>query len=448
MSFERKMKKQGMSKLDEIVPNPYAKPNRFPFWARIAVPVGSVLLATSIALAIALPLSLGGSRKDASALNKVLDLTGVSEIQAEMPYPTFKNVLEGHSSLLRIRSGYDESIEKKIALTLPPKVLNSNTHYKEQGNTLDAWFMYYGGCIREEAMIDAVSAYAFPKAESIPAFINGEEVVGVYYEGYVSILDDVMDDLEIEYPYLMSQYYKVRCSLDGDRISESPEYGFSEALRYREYRVYPHLLNGFRLYQTNAIVSVVEDGMSLSTTSWEDFFDYDSNPSGMDGRSFHIPELQPYLEEASGAIPYDLFKSAALKYRDFYRAEVLFNAEYTVIDAVDPSKRNLETIVYRDYQEYNISPLPGWGLPYDEAYFQSNLLVTFTLAYQGEHGAYWDEIFLTKSYRKGEETYLEVNVTAPKEPVNEYAKTLLIEMPVEDLATLSYDPILLYRFGN
>lgn len=450
MNFERQMKRRGTSKLDQMVPNPYAKPRRFPIWARVVIPAGSAALVASIALAVALPLSLGGLKKDASALNALLGATGASqrETQAAMPYPTFKRVLEGHSSLLRVRYGYDESVERKIALTLPSNVLDNNSHYKEQGNTLDAWFMYRGGCIREGALIDALSAYAFPLAETIPAFIGGEEVVGVYYEGHTSILDDVMDDLEIEYPYSVSQYYKVRCSLDGDRISESPEYGFSEALRYREYRVYSQLLDGFRLYQTNPIVPVTGEGLDLSATSWSSFFDYDMDPSVSDGRPFHIPELQTYLNAANATIPYEVFKSVALKYRDFCRTEVPFDAQYAVCDAVDPAKRNLETTVYRDYPDYALSPLTGWGLPYDEGYFQTNLLVAFTLAYQGEYGAYWDEIRLTKSYRKGEETYLEVNVTSPSEPAKEYAKTLVVGMAKDELATPSYDPIVLYSFGN
>ena len=450
MNFDRQMKRRGMAKLDGIVPNIYPKSKRFPIWARIAIPVGGAVLATSIALAIALPLSLGSVRRDASALNTILGVTGASESgqQEAMPYPTFKKVLEGHSSLLRVRSGYDESVERKVALTLPSSVLSGNAHYKEQGNTLDAWFMYHGGCIREGALIDALSAYSFPLSETIPASINGEEVVGVYYEGHASILDDVTDDLEIKFPYVMDQYYKVRCSLDGNVVREYPEYGLSEALLYCEYRVYPHFLDSFRLYQTNSIVSIVGEAMNLSTTSWGDFFDYDTNPNSKDGRPFHIIELQEYLGARGGAIPYDVFKSIALKYRDFYGTEVPFESKYSVCDAVDPAKGNLETAVYRDYHQYAASPLPKWGLPYDEDYFQSSILATFTLVYQGEYGAYWNDIILTKSYRKGEETYLEVNITEPKQPAKEYAKTLIVEMAAEDLATPSYDPILLYHFGN
>ena len=125
-----------------------------------------------------------------------------------------------------------------------------------------------------------------------------------------------------------------------------------------------------------------------------------------------------------------------------------FEAQYSVCDAVDPAKGNLETAVYRDYHQYAASPLPEWGLTYDEDYFQSSILATFTLVYQGEYGAYWDDIILTKSYRKGEEAYLEVNITEPKQPAKEYAKTLIVEMATEDLATPSYDPILLCHFGN
>lgn len=60
MSIERRMKKriqQIDDNLDQIVKNPYEKKHRFPLWAKISIPVGSVVLASIVALSVILPLS-------------------------------------------------------------------------------------------------------------------------------------------------------------------------------------------------------------------------------------------------------------------------------------------------------------------------------------------------------------------------------------------------------
>lgn len=60
MSIEKRMKKriqQIDDNLDQIVKNPYEKKRRFPLWAKISIPVGSVVLASIVALSVILPLS-------------------------------------------------------------------------------------------------------------------------------------------------------------------------------------------------------------------------------------------------------------------------------------------------------------------------------------------------------------------------------------------------------
>ena len=60
MSIEKRMKKriqQIDDNLDQIVKNPYEKKHRFPLWAKISIPVGSVVLASIVALGVILPLS-------------------------------------------------------------------------------------------------------------------------------------------------------------------------------------------------------------------------------------------------------------------------------------------------------------------------------------------------------------------------------------------------------
>ena len=60
MSTEKRIKKriqQIDDNLDQIVKNPYEKKHRFPLWAKISIPVGSVVLASIVALGVILPLS-------------------------------------------------------------------------------------------------------------------------------------------------------------------------------------------------------------------------------------------------------------------------------------------------------------------------------------------------------------------------------------------------------
>ena len=66
MSFEKKMKKRGMQKLDALVKNPYQNQKEeeikkpFPLWAKIVIPVASVSFASILAFAIIVPSILPG----------------------------------------------------------------------------------------------------------------------------------------------------------------------------------------------------------------------------------------------------------------------------------------------------------------------------------------------------------------------------------------------------
>lgn len=55
MNFEKRMQKRGNKNLDELTPNLYEKPRRFPLWAKIAIPVGSIALASVLAVSIIVP---------------------------------------------------------------------------------------------------------------------------------------------------------------------------------------------------------------------------------------------------------------------------------------------------------------------------------------------------------------------------------------------------------
>lgn len=56
MNFEKRMQKRGNERLDLYTPNLYENKKHFPLWAKIVVPVGSVVIASSIALAVIIPI--------------------------------------------------------------------------------------------------------------------------------------------------------------------------------------------------------------------------------------------------------------------------------------------------------------------------------------------------------------------------------------------------------
>ena len=73
MNLEKKMQKRGNKNLDAMTPNLYEKPHRFPLWAKIAIPAGSVALASALALAIIVPNIAAG--KDISHINQLVKPT-------------------------------------------------------------------------------------------------------------------------------------------------------------------------------------------------------------------------------------------------------------------------------------------------------------------------------------------------------------------------------------
>ena len=60
MKLEKRVKQRIDNSLDKIAKNPYEKKRVFPLWTKISIPVGSVVLATSVALGVILPLTHGG----------------------------------------------------------------------------------------------------------------------------------------------------------------------------------------------------------------------------------------------------------------------------------------------------------------------------------------------------------------------------------------------------
>ena len=86
MNFEKKMKQRIDQNLNNMVKNPYEvkkveKAHKLPFWAKLAIPASGVVLATSIALAVLLPLANAktkdavGNRLTTAKVTKIVDQT-------------------------------------------------------------------------------------------------------------------------------------------------------------------------------------------------------------------------------------------------------------------------------------------------------------------------------------------------------------------------------------
>ena len=81
----KKLKKRFIKKLDNDVPNPYAKRkfSLWPLWAKIALPVGSISLAGSIAVAIIVP-NVMNKNNDSGQTTSLLDPVGNDQYPVEV----------------------------------------------------------------------------------------------------------------------------------------------------------------------------------------------------------------------------------------------------------------------------------------------------------------------------------------------------------------------------
>lgn len=128
MNFEKRMKKHGTENLNSIVPNPYpvVEPQRsFPFWAKFAAPIGSLLLAASIVGAIVIPVALNRGIDEPPV--ELSSLT--SEASSSQPYQGDPNVTPSVTVVGAPKTNYTAILDKKIVSRTGPKALEHLSSY-------------------------------------------------------------------------------------------------------------------------------------------------------------------------------------------------------------------------------------------------------------------------------------------------------------------------------
>lgn len=449
--FERKLREDTLSRIESELPLitglslPKAS-NRKKIGLLIAIPSAAVIaLGIILPISLSSSISLGKAKETAKELFGTIGADVASLNYAELPWANFKKVLEGQCALLAIESGYESLPERKIALALPSSVLNKNPHYLEYGNTLDAWFVYYGGCIYESELIESARAYVFGGNDRIPSSVNDDIVVGVYYEGRAKILDDLLDDREDADGVEFKQFYKVPCRLGEDGIiEESPSFGLHHTLRY-EYSPSLLDLNNIELY-TLPSVGYEKEGKYYFK---EAFLGYDIDYDSQNGRHFHLREISSRVESGIEGISYSDLKTIALSYKSFYRDEVSLDASWRVYDIQSDTRRR-ESLYCYDYFSYQTSFLSSIeGVSYEQSFFEESVLAAFVLTLgKTEYGAYWGEISLAKCYKKGDDIYISLQVMETEEPVLEYGKALIVELPKASFTDFDYNPRIGVVYGE
>ena len=127
MNFEKRMKKRGNQNLDNLTPALYEKPkNHFPLWAKIMIPVGSVVLASSLALAIILP-SKVTNKKSAITMSQIVKPTveKVSKIcdrnMSQLTYDSYTAFTKKFVSLMMEVNNSTE--EDSLGISIPDAYL-------------------------------------------------------------------------------------------------------------------------------------------------------------------------------------------------------------------------------------------------------------------------------------------------------------------------------------
>ena len=128
MSIEKRMKKriqQIDDNLDQIVKNPYEKKHRFPLWAKISIPVGSVILATSIALGVILPLSQANISSLQSHRLTTPKLAKTTEVRnynmSSTTYDSYTSFAKKFASLMMAANNKEK--EESLGISIPDAYL-------------------------------------------------------------------------------------------------------------------------------------------------------------------------------------------------------------------------------------------------------------------------------------------------------------------------------------
>ena len=128
MSIEKRMKKriqQIDANLNQIVKNPYEKKHRFPLWAKISIPVGSVVLASIVALSVILPLSQSKISNLQSHRLTTPKLAKISEVRnydiSSTTFNSYTSFAKKFASLMMEVNNKDK--EESLGISIPDAYL-------------------------------------------------------------------------------------------------------------------------------------------------------------------------------------------------------------------------------------------------------------------------------------------------------------------------------------
>ena len=126
MNFEKEMKKMGNKNLDKLTPNLYEKPKTFPLWAKLAIPIGSVALASALAISIIIPNMRSRMTDPLSAVQLVkASVTKVSDKcdrnMSQATYDSYSAFAKKFSSLMMEVNNKEK--EDSLAISIPDAYL-------------------------------------------------------------------------------------------------------------------------------------------------------------------------------------------------------------------------------------------------------------------------------------------------------------------------------------
>lgn len=125
MNFEKRVKQRIDNNLDKIAKNPYEKKHVFPLWAKISIPVGSVVLASIVALSVILPLSQSKISNLQSHRLTTPKLAKISEVRNyDISSPTFNSYTsfaKKFASLMMAANNKEK--EESLGISIPDAYL-------------------------------------------------------------------------------------------------------------------------------------------------------------------------------------------------------------------------------------------------------------------------------------------------------------------------------------
>ena len=492
---EKELRKQALKKIEDELPEaqcikePAPSIKKTPAWVAPLTVAASVLLLAAVALPIALtnlPKEEGGllpttsktsessvtatPSSFTSAEQKVQDSPKALEEMLNdalfydagdsgepMALPTLKRAYEKGLSFYYLERGFDETVAKKIVITVDQSHLQQDSYYQEHGNDYSGWFLYEGGCILYSDLMHYAHAYLFDIEEKVPSIFQEEEVLGISYIGKMTLLDDLLDDTNPSDLTSYEESFWVKCEKDDEGyLVEKPVYGFRRTLNYLENpslywsKTSLYFQMGGKVshgdFHWVPYVTIGDDGM-LNLPGCG-IFGFDNSDS-FSKTPFHLDELEPYIENYSSwenpPISYETLKQIVLSYKDYYRNEIDLNP--TVFEeSFAPSEMSTKGTIYRSYEEWMTYQEEELRSRFGEELFDTSVLVHIKVS-EINTGYKWNDytgLFYEKSVRKGDDIILYFSKTPYKEN-NAFGKNIFIAIPKEDFRYLGVSPLAMVR---